>query len=226
MDEIYRDFYNSLPEPFCEKDLLKLFEKMHQGDLSTREEIISHNIRLVVSRARKLLHSTIIDFNDLVEEGINILIYCVDHFDPNRKIKFSTYAVKYIDATILNFIKHETKYNTLSLNTIIGNKEKRNEFKLEDLICNPELDPILIYEQKEMHEIISQIICKLTPRQRLIIEKRYISEEKMSQEQVADVLGLCRYSIIKDQKKALQKIEKELKKVGILEERSQQFQKK
>jgi DNA-directed RNA polymerase specialized sigma subunit len=46
-------FVVSLPEPFSKEEVYSYFKKMYEGDKIARDEIIKHNLRLVVSESKK-----------------------------------------------------------------------------------------------------------------------------------------------------------------------------
>ncbi len=60
-----------------------------------RDKLITSNLKLVVSVARKHLNRGL-DFSDLIEEGNIGLMKAVDKFDYKRGFKFSTYATWWI----------------------------------------------------------------------------------------------------------------------------------
>ena len=62
-------------------------EEVREG----REKLITSNLRLVISVARKHLNRGL-DFADLIEEGNVGLMKAVDKFDYTKGFKFSTYA--------------------------------------------------------------------------------------------------------------------------------------
>lgn len=67
------------------------------------QKIVQSFTRLVVSVALRFRFYGI-PFSDLVQEGILGLIYAADRFEPNRDVRFSTYAKWWIRATIQDFV--------------------------------------------------------------------------------------------------------------------------
>ena len=60
-----------------------------------RDQMAQANIRLVSMLSRQYRHPTI-TFLDLVQEGTLGLFRAIEKYEPNRKVKFSTYAVWWI----------------------------------------------------------------------------------------------------------------------------------
>ncbi len=85
--------------------LLKLAEERELtraaagGDDDARGKLAQHNLRLVVSEARKFVDRGL-GLEDLIQEGNTGLMRAVDKFDPERGCKFSTYATWWIRQAI------------------------------------------------------------------------------------------------------------------------------
>ena len=80
-----------------EHDLGKLIVDEH--DPLARERLVRSNLRLVVNIAKKYAGRGI-SLGDLIEEGNLGLIRAVDYFDPDRGVRFSTYAAWWIKQSI------------------------------------------------------------------------------------------------------------------------------
>jgi RNA polymerase primary sigma factor len=73
------------------------------GDKRANELLIKHNLRFVISVAKKYKSPTL-NLEDLVNEGNLGLIYASRRFDPSRGFKFISYAIWWIRRSILLYI--------------------------------------------------------------------------------------------------------------------------
>jgi len=79
---------------------LELAKRIEQGDLEAKERLITHNLRLVISIAKRYQSSSNMTLLDLVQEGALGLIRAAEKFDWRRGLKFSTYATLWIRQAI------------------------------------------------------------------------------------------------------------------------------
>jgi RNA polymerase sporulation-specific sigma factor len=81
-----------------------LFERMHKGDTTAREEFIRGNLRLVLSVIQRFNNrGEYVD--DLFQVGCIGLIKAIDNFDVSQNVKFSTYAVPMIIGEIRRYLR-------------------------------------------------------------------------------------------------------------------------
>ena len=75
-----------------DKEKRELFVQIKKGNEEAREEYIKGNLRLVLSVIKRFASSNE-NADDLFQIGCVGLMKAVDNFDPDREVKFSTYAV-------------------------------------------------------------------------------------------------------------------------------------
>jgi RNA polymerase primary sigma factor len=88
--------------------LLALAHRSRAGDEDARRRIILANLRLVVHLARDYRNRGL-PMLDLIEEGNLGLIEAVDRFEPERGLRFSTYASIWIRQSILRGIAEQSR---------------------------------------------------------------------------------------------------------------------
>lgn len=97
----------------CKHDILtreeelELAIKAKAGDSAAREKLIVCNLRFVVQIANKYKNYTLsgkYSIMDLIQEGNHGIVWAVGKYDYEKGYRFTTYAVWWIRAKILNFI--------------------------------------------------------------------------------------------------------------------------
>jgi len=86
------------------KQMMSLFERIHNGDDNAREEFIQGNLRLVLSVIQRF-GSRGENPDDLFQVGCIGLIKAVDNFNVELDVKFSTYAVPMIIGEIRRYLR-------------------------------------------------------------------------------------------------------------------------
>ncbi len=91
----------SFPQPLSAARERQMLEAMQSGDLSARDTLIEHNLRLVAHVVKKYYASRE-DQDDLISIGTIGLIKAVSSFDPEKNIRLATYACRCIENAILS----------------------------------------------------------------------------------------------------------------------------
>jgi RNA polymerase primary sigma factor len=89
-------------------ELLDLAYSARAGGAKARKQIIVANLRLVVHLGRNYRNRGL-PMLDLIEEGNLGLIHAVDRFEPERGLRFSTYAAIWIRQAILRGIAEQAR---------------------------------------------------------------------------------------------------------------------
>ena len=97
----FNDISSSFPlQPEQE---VELAYQIQADDLVARNELVTANLRFVISVAKQYQHMGA-ELEDLINEGNIGLIKAAETFDPTKGFKFSTYAVWWIRQAILAFV--------------------------------------------------------------------------------------------------------------------------
>ena len=84
---------------------IALGKKIQAGDKVALNELVSRNLLLVASIAKKYAYNNE-EMQDFIQEGNLGLITAAQKFDPSRGNRFSTYAVHWIRQKILRLMKY------------------------------------------------------------------------------------------------------------------------
>ncbi len=127
----------------------ELARRVQSGDHDARQQMIKANLRLVVSVAKDFLNRGM-PMADMVSEGNIGLMTAVRKFDPERGVRFSSYAVHWIRQAIRRAITSKThtvrvpghmvellnSYNRLAQRRA---KETGHEPRFEDVVQDLEI---------------------------------------------------------------------------------------
>ena len=197
-----------LPEPLS-KEMEELYiEKMQQGDIYAKEQLIEHNLRLVVFLAKKY-ENTGVDLEDLVSIGTIGLIKGIQTFQSGKNIKLATYASRCIDNEILKKKKKNKKTKTeISIDASLSLDGEGNELHLEDVLGTDADIVTREIEEASDKKIMLQEVMKLKPRDRDIIVLRYglLGNDELTQKEVAEKLGISQSYISRIEKKVIKRL--------------------
>lgn len=204
----------SFPNPLSAKEEQQYIKLWDGGDMSARDILIEHNLRLVAHIAKKYTgNSTSPD--DLISIGTIGLIKAVNTYNSKKATKLATYASRCIENEILMHLRSTKKSRSeISLSDPIGTDKEGNEINLNDII-GTEPDAICddISLKIQIAKMLKSINLKLSPREKFIIINRYgiSSDEPKTQREIASSLKISRSYVSRIEKSALDKLKDALK---------------
>lgn len=211
-----------LPPPLEQKDEIECLvalsgEKTDDEKEDARVKLISHNLRLVAYLARKF-ENTGICIDDLISIGTIGLIKGINTFNTDKNIKLATYASRCIENEILMYLRRNNKTKMeVSFDEPLNMDWDGNELLLSDILGTEE-DVIYKNIENEVEiSLLRKAMEKLSHREREIIELRYGINQRMgkelTQKEVADKLGISQSYISRLEKKIIDRLRREIKKI-------------
>ena len=207
-----------LPAPFTSEEEKEVLEKFGTEEEHTaRNELIEHNLRLVVYIAKKF-DNTGVGVEDLISIGTIGLIKAINTFNPEKNIKLATYASRCIENEILMYLRRNTKLKyEVSIDEPLNVDWDGNELLLSDILGTDENIISKNIEEEVDKRLLRLALDKLNRRERQIIELRfglndYAAREK-TQKEVADFLGISQSYISRLEKKIMKRLKKEILKL-------------
>lgn len=204
----------TLPPPLSAEEEKEVLIKISNGDETLRQQLIIHNLRLVVYIAKKF-ESSNCSVEDLISIGTIGLIKAVNTFSPDRNIKLATYASRCIENEILMFLRKSTQLkNEVSIDEPLNTDWDGNELLLCDILGS-EADIVNSNIEKELEvQQLLLAVSKLSEREATIMELRFglNGQKEHTQKQVADMLGISQSYISRLEKKIIEKLKTDLEK--------------
>lgn len=205
-----------LPQPLDKNAEAELLLKYSQGDLSVRDSLIVHNLRLVVYIARKF-DAVGANVEDLISIGTIGLIKAVNTFCPDKNIKLATYASRCIENEILMYLRKTTPLKLeVSFDEPLNVDWDGNELLLSDILGSDSDIVNRGIEQQDELITLNKLVSKLHPREKMLMEMRFglSGHKEHTQKDVADLLGISQSYISRLEKRIISKLKKELEKTG------------
>ena len=205
----------SFEKPLTPEEELKYLTKFkEEQDEYAKEVLIERNMRLVAHIAKKYNNSNE-DQDDLISIGTIGLIKAIETYNIDKGTRLATYASRCIENEILMNIRTNKKNKVqVSLQDPIGTDKEGNEISLIDVL-GTDIDYIL--DQVELNVQISKLYEKvdkiLTKREKEIVLLRYglTTCGYKTQREIAEKLEISRSYVSRIEKRALKKLQRDLK---------------
>lgn len=200
-----------LPPPLKGEQEQDALQRLEQGDENAKQQLVEHNLRLVVYIARRF-ENTGINLEDLISIGTIGLIKAIGTYRLDKKIKLATYASRCIENEILMYIRKTSNQKAeVSLDEPINMDCDGNELLLSDILGTEE-DMILRPLEDDVDLcVLRQALRELPEREREIILMRFGLEgrKELTQKEVAQKMGISQSYISRLEKRIMQRLKKE-----------------
>ena len=195
--------------PLSQEEEKECLLKLKQGNQKAKEELILRNMRLVAHVAKKYQNDED-DLEDLISIGTIGLLKAVATFDYSYGNRFATYAIRCIENELLmHFRKSKKLKMEVSLFEPIGMDKEGKQIHLMEVLLVDEIDVAKQMEiRRDIGVIMRHIDTILSPREALIIKKRYglAGERELTQREIAQEMNISRSYVSRIEKKALDKL--------------------
>ena len=205
----------SFEKPLTPEEELKYLTKFKKdNDENAKEVLIKRNMRLVAHIAKKYNNSSD-DQDDLISIGTIGLIKAIETYNIEKGTRLATYASKCIENEILMNIRTNKKNKVqVSLQDPIGMDKEGNEISLIDVL-GTDIDYILdqVELKFQISKLYEQLDKILTKREKEIVLLRYglTTCGYKTQREIAEKLKISRSYVSRIEKRALKKLQRELK---------------
>ncbi|MGA2067137.1 MAG: sigma-70 family RNA polymerase sigma factor [Thermoguttaceae bacterium] len=180
--------------------LMDLLERLYEEAVTTKNQIVRANLRLVVSIAKRHVGPAE-NFFELVSDGNMSLMRAVEKFDFARGYKFSTYAswaiMKNFARTIPDTHRYRDRFRT-SQGEMFGTTEDARSDQVEQESS-----------QLQREAQVEKILGRLDEREQKIIIRRFglqRGQEPLTLKQVGAELGVTKERIRQIEARALSKL--------------------
>jgi len=253
LEKYVKDIEN-IPD-LSEEEEKHLFEKAKKGDKKAKEKILLSYLKLVLNIVKFSYNENENSILDLISEGNIGLMKAIEKYEPEKGVKFSTYASWWIRQAIKRYLKGESNlikipshvneilrcfFKKLNLNKSITLNDKTQTAEkigvdietieeylskyqdwvsltqveddktcLEEIIEDKKvIDPLAVYEKKEIFQLLLDWLKVLTDKERKVIIYRYgLSQDNpMTLEEIGKRLKLTRERIRQIELKAINKL--------------------
>jgi RNA polymerase primary sigma factor len=129
-DEILKYYFKDVRrhKRISNDDEIGLFKKIKKGDTNALNKIIESNLRFVITIAKEYQNNGL-SLPDLISEGNLGLLKAIERYEPEKGVKFISYAVWWIKQAILQSINENSRIIRLPVNisTLISKTRKQIE---------------------------------------------------------------------------------------------------
>lgn len=200
----------AFPLPLTRAQEEECLRRLSAGDEHAREELITHNLRLVAHMTKKF-YSPEREQEELLSVGTLGLMKAASSFDPDKGARFATYASRCIENEILMHYRAKKKTGgEVFFDDPLEFDKDGNALTLLDVLpdgCDLEAQVEQSLQEKQLYCFLE---THLSPRERTVLSMRYglFGGRAYPQREVAEQLGISRSYVSRIEKHALSVLRK------------------
>jgi RNA polymerase primary sigma factor/RNA polymerase sigma factor len=184
------------------RSLMNQIEKLYDASVAAKNLIISANLRLVVSIAKRYMGPAW-DFFELVSDGNVSLIRAVEKFDVSRGNRFSTYAswaiMKNFARSIPDALRQRGRFCTAHSEMFSTVEDVHPDHTAQ------------VSAQNQRESQVGRLLGRLDERERQIVMSRFgltPGQEPLKLRQIGAAMGVTKERIRQIQCRAMRKLQK------------------
>src|ERR671919_508186 len=207
------------------EDTLALWQQFKRtGDRALRDRLILTYAPLVKYVAGRLGSGlpAHVEEGDLVSYGLLGLIGAIERFDPDRDIKFETYAIARIKGSIIDELRsmdwvprsvraraRDIERTIAQLEAKLGRAPTDEDIARIDTIEDPQAaEPQAAMAHTELREALGEAIARLPEREKLVVTLYYY--EELTLREIGEVLGVTESRVSQLHTKAILRLKARL----------------
>ncbi len=201
-----------LPAPLERAEEAATLQAWYAGDTRARDQLISHNLRLVVYISKKF-ENTGVGAEDLISIGTIGLIKAVGTYKSDKNTKLATYASRCIENEILMHLRKISGQRTeISFDEPLSSDWDGNELLLSDILGTAPDSVLQPLEEEVDRQLLHRALSKLPKREKQIISLRFGlgGHTSMTQKEVADLLGISQSYISRLEKRIIARMKRDI----------------
>lgn len=202
----------SFPSPLSQEEEKKYLTQWQNGDISARNVLVEHNLRLVAHIIKKYYTQTN-DIEDLISIGTIGLIKGINTYKPDKGIRLATYASRCIENEILMHLrKISNQRSEVSFDEPLNTDWDGNELLLSDVLGTDDDEVSRPLEDDADRQMLLNAVNSLGDREKSIITLRFGlgGGSEYTQKEVADMLGISQSYISRLEKRIIHRLRREI----------------
>lgn len=209
---------SAFPKPLSQAEEDEYVRRAVNGDISARNTLIEHNLRLVAHIIKKYYVSQS-DQDDLISIGTIGLIKGISTYKPSKGVRLATYASRCIENEILmHFRSLKKSAGDVSLSDTLDSDPEGGTLSIIDVVSVEDDIVEALAGDEALRAMREGVDALLDEREKEIITLRYGlgGIKPITQREIADKLNISRSYVSRIEKRALGKLKEKLRSEELL----------
>jgi RNA polymerase sigma factor (sigma-70 family) len=197
---------------------LRLAHAYKNGDIEAGQKVVTSNLRFVIKISQSYLNLGFPPF-EIIQEGNMGLVKSLQHFDPERGIRFISYAIWWIKAYIKNFMLKNYKPHVgrlshakglISLDSKFTRGDDQEDGTMLDHMLDDTPNQEDHYGMKEQSSFLATFLnsqpAMLSDRDFYVIQQRFFCDPPATLKEIAGEIGVTRERVRQIEVRSLKRL--------------------